>query len=189
MKTYLNATNRHDILKRALEHAFGEREKALTQKRLEHANDVYNDVYPADVQKQMRDLPRNYLPKGSCIMCRFDRDDMRIEFGDERKLVSYYHFNRSSYAKIYDPLHSLCVRHFEIKKEEEQLDTEKTRAKSGITAILESVRTVQKLYEVWPECEPFIKDYLSSTNAMLPALPIADINLMLGLTSTAGAPA
>lgn len=64
-------------------------------------------------------------------------------------------------------------------------DEEAARNKLGI--FLSSVSTMKKLKELWPEGEPFWLQ-LSDTPRTLPAIPISEINNILGLPKTEPGP-
>jgi hypothetical protein len=50
---------------------------------------------------------------------------------------------------------------------------------------LNSVRTVEKLQQVWPEIIPFTRDLAVPVKTNLPALNISEVNAMLGLPKEA----
>ncbi len=61
-----------------------------------------------------------------------------------------------------------------LKSEREQLTV-------SLRAVLNSVTTDKKLIEVWPEAVAFIPAAERAATVQLPALPIADLNKMIGL--------
>lgn len=61
-----------------------------------------------------------------------------------------------------------------LKSEREQLTV-------SLWAVLDSVTTDKRLVEVWPESVAFIPAAERAASPQLPALPIADLNKMIGL--------
>lgn len=61
-----------------------------------------------------------------------------------------------------------------LKSEREQLTV-------SLWAVLDSVTTDKRLVEVWPEAVAFIPAAERAASPQLPALPIADLNKMIGL--------
>ena len=61
-----------------------------------------------------------------------------------------------------------------LKSEREQLTV-------SLRAVLDSVATDKRLVELWPEAVAFIPAAERAASPQLPALPIADLNRMIGL--------
>lgn len=61
-----------------------------------------------------------------------------------------------------------------LKSEREQLTV-------SLRAVLDSVTTDKRLVEVWPEAVAFIPAAERAASPQLPALPISDLNRMIGL--------
>lgn len=168
------------VISSLLSHAFDEREKALDKEWFALGDAVYQDLYPEDVQKKMKALPSGFLPVDDDVRVSFGGDFTRVYFGENRMLSRAHQANA---ARVYDDKHPLSVRHAAFRKAKDALSLEKSGAKSSAQAILDSVTTVKKLIEVWPEVEPFVKQFQQTdTGRYLPALPIKDLNARLGLS-------
>lgn len=72
--------------------------------------------------------------------------------------------------QLYDIDHDAAA----LKSEREQLTV-------SLWAVLDSVTTDKRLVEVWPEAVAFIPAAERAASPQLPALPIADLNRMIGL--------
>ena len=70
-----------------------------------------------------------------------------------------------------------------ITNEISDLKAERSRASESIQAVLDSVTTVARLTAIWPEVAPIVEAELPKKDqgAMLPALPIKELNKQLGL--------
>lgn len=78
----------------------------------------------------------------------------------------------------------LTKRFTKLREAREDLATEIKRAKISARATMDSVRTIDKLIEMWPEIESFSKPYLtqkSAAAAMLPVVQREALNASLGL--------
>ena len=61
------------------------------------------------------------------------------------------------------------------------LKSEREQLTMSLRAVLDSVTTDKRLVEVWPEAVAFIPVAERAASPQLPALPIADLNRMIGL--------
>lgn len=84
-------------------------------------------------------------------------------------------------VRVYDAKHPLTARYDAWKKAQDDLDAEKSKAKSSAEAVLNSVTTVKKLIEVWPEVEQFARPFAVESPSRAIALPIRELNARLGL--------
>ena len=169
------------IIARLLKHAFEEREKALKAEEYGIGNSVYKDVYSAAVRRKMDDMPKGFLPEDDDLKVQFEGNGFtHIHFGERRRIAASHEHNA---AKVYDSEHPLTERYRDWKERESQLKNEKQTTKSNARAVLNSVSTLKKLIEVWPEVEQFVEDFKPSATgkAQLPALPLKDLNRFLGL--------
>lgn len=175
INTYMKET----VVTRLMDHAFAQREEALLEEWHALGDAVYKDLYPEEVLTKMKALPAGFLPVDDDVRVSFGGDFTRVYFGENR-LLSYGH--RSNAARVYDDKHPLSVRHAAYRSAKNQLEEEQSKAKSSAQAILDSVTTLKKLIEVWPEVEPFVEDFKqTSSGRYLPALPVQDLNARLGL--------
>lgn len=169
------------VIARLMKHAFEEREKALKAEEYGIGDAVYKDVYSAAVRRKMDDMPKGFLLEDDDLKVQFEGNSFtHIHFGERRRIAQSHKYNA---AKVYDSKHPLTERYREWKKRESALKNEKRTTKSNARAVLDSVSTLKKLIEVWPEVEQFVEDFKPSATgkAQLPALPLKDLNRSLGL--------
>lgn len=172
---------RETVLARLLKHAFEAREKALEKDKHTFARQVYDAIYPAAIQKAMKALPKGYLPTASYLMVSFDGKYTHVYFGESRLVAECHQYGQYGAAKVFGPKDPLTVRYHELEKIEDALTAEKSKAKSSAEAALNSCTTVKKLIEVWPEVEPFVKDFATTSQSRALAIPIKELNKSLGL--------
>lgn len=176
--TRLTNYMRDEIINKLIEHRFSEHEKELQKQGHILGLAIYDDIYPPEIQKAMAALPNNFLPLQFYICCNFGSKFAQVYFGCE-KPVAYKHSYSS--AKVYNFSDPLSDQFFKLRDERKELKDKKDIARETAQSILYSVHTVKKLLQVWPECQPFVETVASVPKPMLPALPIADVNAMLGL--------
>lgn len=70
---------------------------------------------------------------------------------------------------------------YAIDHDAKALTSEREQLTVSLWAVLDSVTTDKRLVEVWPEAIAFIPAAERAATVQLPALPIADLNKMIGL--------
>lgn len=167
---------------------------------------VHAAVYGEDLA-QMEALPEGWLPKSREIKVRFGGDAVRlsttgefngqasysVKWPDEfhacdaskcsiRLMVHTYH-NNDREAGLFDARHPLAAEYEAFMNELTDLKDKISAARRTARAAVNSVHTIQKLIEVWPEVEEFAKQYLvhGERKALLPDIPRAQLNAVLGL--------
>ena len=189
---------RRTITKDVLHHRFSREVDALIQDRADLANDVYNDVYPKSIRTRMANLPAGWLPEDSKINAKFGESGGtylylpfnghpfnelgRYQNGQhqaEMRRIQSRHVHGC--AKIYPDGHQLSIRVRALKAKTNDLLQEVRRADREIQAALNSVSTIKRLIETWPEVEPFTKQFSKKSTPNLPAIPTGKLNQMLGL--------
>lgn len=68
-----------------------------------------------------------------------------------------------------------------IDSDADELKNEREHLTASLWATLNSVTTDKKLYEIWPEAVAFVPAAERASSVNLPALPIAELNKMIGL--------
>lgn len=77
-----------------------------------------------------------------------------------------------------DPLTVLFNR---LDDEKRALSKQREEVKVNVYAALNSVSTVKRLLEVWPESKELLPDDIDAARAALPALKVGDLNKLIGL--------
>lgn len=171
---------RGTILDRALKHGFDKPRDLLKRAEKAFGEMAYNDIYSKKVRDMMQALPADYLPVTSSVLCRFGATEGRALF-EKPKRVPTKHDRYSAVAKIFSGDHKLTQQYLELSQQQKDLNTRYKETREQIKAILDSVTTLKRLQEIWPECEPFIKDMLITKKPALPAVPVKEVNKSLGL--------
>ena len=175
----LTKTMRHQIISNLIKHGFKERREVLENAERIFADTVYNDLYSDDVKAKMEAMPKGFLPSKNYLYCTFGDQFGKVSFGKER-IIAYKHHCGNA-AKVYESNSLIAQRFFRLSDHWDTLIKEEAQAESTTQGILESVSTVEKLLEAWPECRPFVEGIAPVPKPLPPALPIPEINAMLGL--------
>jgi hypothetical protein len=169
------------ILLRLMDHAFGEARSKIAGERASLARLVYDDVYPSDVQRKMQRLPEGFFETGTQICAIMGGQHVRFDIPD--RPVAWKHHYFSQPAATYPADHPLTKLHNELHARTLRLDEESSRARAQAKAVLQSCATYKQLAEVWPEAEPFARDFAASVAPQVLALSVkvGDLNGWLGL--------
>ncbi|EOX6590414.1 Nmad5 family putative nucleotide modification protein [Escherichia coli] len=79
--------------------------------------------------------------------------------------------------------HEITKRFDEICALQQKLEAKKKDIESNVWAALNSVTTVKRLIEVWPESKELLPKEADKASTALPALRVEDLNKMIGLPS------
>jgi hypothetical protein len=176
--TRLNDNMRDSILEALVQHAFGARFEAIEKARQQLAAEVYRDVYIQNLDK-MKAMPAGFLPEAESIYVKFDDEMTSVDWGENRRIADD-HSAYKAVAKVYGPRDDLSKCFFALKKQKSALESEKSKARGNAKAILKDCTTLAKLLRVWPEVEPFTREF-APAKVNLPAIPRPIVNKQFGL--------
>ncbi|MBD9984561.1 hypothetical protein FOT65_15015 [Citrobacter portucalensis] len=77
--------------------------------------------------------------------------------------------------------HEITTRFDEVFAAEAKLEDRKKDIETTVWAALNSVTTIKRLIEVWPESKELIPDGVDTAKQTLPALKVEDLNRLIGL--------
>lgn len=199
--TRLTTPIRDALLEKLLERAFKTRCEDFLKRAATFAVKVHADVFGDDLAK-MKALPKGWLPTDDDIMVRFGGDQTRLSFrgslgscgipdifrqcgalGGDNVYLVFTSATQNSTAKVYNARDALATEYEAFINERKDLVEEIGRAARTVRAALNSVRTIQKLIDIWPEVEEFAKEFLvdGERKALLPDVPRAQLNAILNL--------
>ena len=182
--TRLTQSMRDTIERRLLDHRFAAEEKAIKEERAALGEAVYRDLYPKKVLDQMEALPNGWLPESQSISVRFGDgigNYQGFRFEQSRRLQERH----EGTAKVYDEKAPLAKRYAALKDREAALKSDTQEASKKARAVLNSVTTLKRLVEVWPEVAPFVKGLGDDGSKGVPAVPIKELNETLNLKRAA----
>lgn len=187
-----------DLLKRA----FKQRGDEMIARNVDYAHRLYEDALAPHL-KLIYSLPKGWLDTEDSIKVQLGAEikgirfhgglsnwslteDMRkagIKFQTDRGDKPFPRLYRSQVVKQYPGDHPLVIEYQKLM--DEWNDLHAAIREAGLTArgAMDSVTTVKKLIEVWPEVETLAREYLEEgeRKAILPAIPRAQLNTLLDL--------
>jgi hypothetical protein len=182
--TRLTKELRKEIHNALMERAYTERKEEIV--RMEHnlGMRVYNDLYPPQVQEQMKMLPNDFFNQATAMKVAFDSNYHHISLPEEIALAYKDYRPYGGTVANYPAGHELTDAYIKFKKLEDEYKHDRMRLYSESNAILESCTTVKKLIETWPEIEPILQKLnihtAQSKEVHLPAV-IQDMNALFSL--------
>lgn len=141
------------------------------------------------IEKDLRSLGVGnfYIRSGRC-------NEIYPSFGGARTMLEYGKDNDGNEIYRLTPSRDLCllaaddpltVEFHKLDDEKRSLEQQHEEVKVNVYAALNSVSTVKRLLEVWPECKELLPADLDTAKAAMPALIVSDLNKMIGLPTDA----
>lgn len=187
-----------DLLKRA----FKKRGDEMIARNVDYAHRLYEDALAPHL-KLINSLPKGWLELDDDIKIQLGAeikqirfvgtlaawcltDDMRkagIEIQRDKQYKPFPSIYKSACVKPYPGDHPLVLEYDKLKNDWDDLHSEIREAAATARGAMDSVSTVKKLIEVWPEVETLATKYLEDgeRKAILPAIPRAQLNTLLDL--------
>lgn len=207
MAVRLTNSIRDSLMEALMRRAFKEQCEDWARRFGKFVVKVHDDIYGEADLGRMKALPDGWLPKSRELKVRFGGDAVRlsttgefnsqasysVQWPDEFRacdaskntivLMLHTYDNNDRQAAVYDARDPMADEYTGFMNELQDLKEKISGAQRTARAALNSVHTIQKLIEVWPEVEEFAKQYLvhGERKALLPDIPRAQLNAVLGL--------
>lgn len=144
-----------DVIQQALlERAFGERQKAINAAKAGLGDKVYKEMYTLKERRFMVQAPDGFLPQLTSVRVQFAGDFAHLSLSAPRPGAS------EQRTKKYDANHPYTDTFRDLNAKQKELEADRRQAKAELRAKLDSVSTVARLIEVWPEVRPFAAKFL-----------------------------
>jgi len=172
----------NDLRKRmarcVLDNAFAAQQKEFDQNLRLAGDKIYDDIYGAH-QKAMKSLPEEWLNTSNYIRIAIAGQTHDVFFTDSR-LIGYEHYWKK--PKLYVGDEQVCIDFLKALDVAEDMKKQRKAMEREVNAILYSVQTFKKLWEVWPASKSLLEKYVSKPAVgMLPAIQFDKVNAALGL--------
>lgn len=197
----LNSSIRDYVIRALLNKKFvkqdlGEQKLAETEKSAAEvsAKLAYEAAFTKDTRKILTEAAPGMFPFASSARIRIENSpgnyyDKDFTFGENKPVPfrnSYHGGNQFAAVIPGDhPLAKALKAWEEAKKEleiaQQQLREEKSATRRKLETVINSVTTVKRLVEVWPEVQEFLPEVVSGNDGGVPAVLIADLNKEFGL--------
>lgn len=156
----------------------------------------YEAAFCETDRKRLASAPEGWFPKDTKVKVAVEETNEVIEitFAEAQRVPYEVHNNRhgTHIASIIKPDHPYmaarnAVRDAKAILEAMQKDlTEQERGlRAKVKAVVESVTTVGRLVEVWPEVSDLLPEVHAGPKGTLPATLISDLNAEIGLSKAA----
>lgn len=140
-----------------------------------NALDFYNDMYPTEIQNRMAGLPHNAFK--NAIMFYLILGPQKLVLHMESPKPFFYIDPKKSYNSD----HPLTVARTMLLDNQSDYKKIVDGTRMKVMILLNSVNTTKQLLESWPEVGPFIPPGKRITEKHLPAIPVQQVNELLGL--------
>lgn len=186
MSHRLRNFDRDDIVRRAMKATFEKQYDKFQKKESKLLRRAYNLAFT----RRERSLAKKLGPKWFVL-----DNSLRVVFSNG---VSVWLNGRNNFDGDKFPMPrqrehvvitdaKLEAEILELKEAQDKLHQKESEAKVKLRALLNSVTTIDKLLDVWPEGKEFFQSYLVTNDKRnLPAIQVADINDLLGLNRHVG---
>ena len=190
----INATIRDTVIQGLLNHRFSveqnniaERKEQIKQRIGELRKIAYKAVYGAQAEKMLV-VPKGWMEERSAVRVEVE-GRTRIEVDFEKPMPIPQEdlgYSKAAalwaadcdYMKEYD---SIQEAQASLDEDERELHKEISQLKNRALAIINSVTTVKRLLEVWPEVAEFLPEENAGAAGGVPAVLIEDLNKAFGL--------
>lgn len=180
-----NLTNgmRWDILHALQKYGFGQEEVALLCREAELGRLVWEERFNAREQLVLSSVPSGWFPEIGTVAAQIAGQYVRLSLGGSLRVPA---FLRDTPLAVFDGGTRVADEYADICKCAARLKEAKSTAMSSAKAVPKSVTTVAKLVRIWLGVAQFLPPD-DMRPRVLPALPIQDLNNMLGLHATENA--
>ena len=172
---------REKMLETVLDHAFTSKQQAAKREKIAAGEKIYQDIYGAHLIA-MDSLPKGFMNQGRFIYIAIAGQKHCVELSEVKK-IGYYHDHRhSETAKLYVGDETVAQEFLAAVDVSADLEKQRKAMHREVNAVLESVHTFKKLWEVWPECKSLLEKFEQKPAiATLPAVQAHRLNAALGL--------
>lgn len=173
---------REAMLNTLLDNAFADDVKKAQQERLNAGEKIYQDIYGKHLIA-MESLPNDWLIKSRYFYVCILGERHTIVLNEDR-MIGVRHNEYFYQAKLYAGDEQVVLDYIACNKAHDDIKDKRSKMYREVTALLESVTTFKKLFEIWPECKPLLEKYaVKPVPSLFPAVQIKNINDGLGLSA------
>lgn len=163
-------------------------EEQLRRAKEELEGVAYSAAFSPEERQRLNSAPAGYFPERDGVYGADEDGQVFFIRFDEKRRIPYENYQRGLPVRIFsdsDPYRKLVFNYEETKTRHDNLqgDLELKRRdlRTKAMGVLNSVTTVAKLVEVWPEVSDFLPEENSGPEGGVPAVLISDLNQAFGL--------
>lgn len=140
------------------------------------------DAINAKFQKQYDDLPRDL--RGIARSLINESSTLRLNLaGANLRLKMRGYAVAPSDQRAITADNPLCQEFYNLEAELESLNKRNADVRFQVRATIDKFGTVKRLLEAWPEAKELLPAEAPQAKSQLPAVPVADLNKLVGLPS------
>lgn len=183
----LTKYTRQEIARAATAFAYDSKEKELRSAEDALAREAYATLFPEREIKAVLALPKNWIRFDECL--QFNVGGQRLHLYTEKdkglpvpyRIGDYAGYSSKTLGTIGHG--DLCDRIQAHAGTVEKTKRARSDSYRKVLALTESVTTIKRLREIWPEGEQFYGKYANAPAVNLPAVQVAELNAELGLAA------
>lgn len=122
-----------------------------------------------------------YNSKNSRIIPAFAGQRTILYYGNDKDDNEIRLLTPSRDKCLFSADHELSKRFEKLNKKESKIKKKESEIEANVQAALNSVTTIKRLIEIWPESKELIPTDISKASVLLPALQVEDLNKLIGL--------
>lgn len=178
----LTKSLKDEIVSRVIKDVTGVRAEILKAGLKEAADQAYYEIYTPDEVSYMKSGPKDAFYQEESLWLGFDGRHRRLDMSKVRPVFAdragrYHVFQLDEGSPVRAVLDGL-------RKEEAALEEDRSALRREVRSVLNSVTTVKRLLDVWPEAEKYLPDRPETPN--LPAVVVADLNKKIEILKSIG---
>lgn len=168
-----------------------EQDERLRQLTIARDQAGYEAAFCETDRKRLSAAPEGWFPKTTTVKVAVEETNEVIEilFSEPQRVPYevYDHRHGTHIASIIAPDHPYMAARAArdakaiLEAMQGELTEHKRALRAKVKAVVESVGSVARLIEVWPEAQQFLPEVHAGPSGNLPALLISDLNAELGL--------
>lgn len=122
-----------------------------------------------------------YNAESNSLRPAFGGQRVRLRYGKDNNGKDIYLLTPDDNKCLFPADHELSKRFEKLTQKENKLKEKETEINTTVQAALNSVTTIKRLIEIWPESKELIPTDISKSASTLPALQVEDLNKLIGL--------
>lgn len=176
--------------------AIAEQEERVRQLTKERDQAGYEAAFTEVDRKRLSAAPEGWFPKSTAVKVAVEETNEVIEitFAEAQRVPYEVHDKRHNthIASIIRPDHPYMAARAAVRDAkaileamQRELKERETGLRNRVKAVVESVTSVGRLVEVWPEVVELLPEVHAGPKGNLPAMLISDLNAEIGLKAAA----
>lgn len=174
--------------------AINEEQERINKRAAERTQGAYEMVFTEAERKRLAEAPEGWYPEVDSVRVQVDGGKVEeVEFETSKRVP--YEVEDGGWRHI-TAIVSPDNHYFQVNREvadmrealdqrRQKLSEDKATLRNRAVAVIESVTTVKRLLEIWPELHDFLPEENAGPSGDVPAIMVSDLNEQFGLKAAA----